>query len=47
MGVVRIKDHDGRPHDLEAVEGWRVTEIIRDHGSSSGPTLSLMPAATA
>jgi ferredoxin, 2Fe-2S len=29
---LRVTDRAGREHDLEAVEGWRVMEIIRDHG---------------
>jgi 2Fe-2S ferredoxin len=32
MGVIRVTDGDGRTHDIEAVEGWRVMEIIREHG---------------
>ncbi|MFP4312963.1 MAG: 2Fe-2S iron-sulfur cluster-binding protein [Alphaproteobacteria bacterium] len=27
-----VTDLDGKEHDLEAVEGWRVMEIIRDYG---------------
>lgn len=27
-----VTDHDGKEHELEALEGWRVMEIIRDHG---------------
>lgn len=27
-----VTDQDGTEHKLEAVEGWRVMEIIRDHG---------------
>lgn len=27
-----VTDRDGIEHDLDAVEGWRVMEIIRDHG---------------
>ncbi len=27
-----VTDHDGIQHALDAVEGWRVMEIIRDHG---------------
>lgn len=27
-----VTDHDGTEHKLEALEGWRVMEIIRDHG---------------
>lgn len=27
-----VTDPDGKEHALDAVEGWRVMEIIRDHG---------------
>lgn len=27
-----VTDHDGREHRLEALEGWRVMEVIRDWG---------------
>ncbi len=27
-----VTDHDGREHHLEALEGWRVMEVIRDWG---------------
>lgn len=27
-----VTDLEGKEHELEAVEGWRVMEIIRDHG---------------
>ena len=29
-----VTDLDGKEHALEAVEGWRVMEIIRDYGLS-------------
>lgn len=32
MGIIRVKDQSGNTHELEAVEGWRVMEIIREHG---------------
>ena len=32
MGVIRVRDHDGNLQEVEAVEGWRVMEIIREHG---------------
>ena len=32
MGVINVIDHEGNHHELEAVEGWRVMEIIREHG---------------
>jgi ferredoxin, 2Fe-2S len=31
MGKIVVKDHSGE-HEIEAVEGWRVMEIIREHG---------------
>lgn len=27
-----VTDHDGQIHNLDAIDGWRVMEIIRDHG---------------
>ena len=36
MGTIRIKDQTGKTHELEAVEGWRVMEIIREHGFNVG-----------
>lgn len=27
-----VHDHDGVRHELDALEGWQVMEIIRDHG---------------
>ncbi len=27
-----VTDMDGREHELDAIEGWRLMEIIRDHG---------------
>ena len=32
MGIICIQDHTGKTHEVEAVEGWRVMEIIREHG---------------
>ncbi len=32
MSVVRVEDTEGVAHELEAVEGWRLMEIIREHG---------------
>jgi len=32
MGMIHVTDRQGNIHDLEAVEGWRVMEIIREHG---------------
>ena len=30
MGVIHVTDRSGERHTLEALEGWRVMEIIRD-----------------
>ena len=32
MGVIQVIDTNNVSHILEAVEGWRVMEIIREHG---------------
>lgn len=32
MGIIKVQDQQGKLHVLEAVEGWRVMEIIREHG---------------
>lgn len=32
MGFIHVTDRTGSAHRLEAVEGWRVMEILRDHG---------------
>lgn len=32
MAVINVTDANGTRHVLEAVEGWRVMEIIREHG---------------
>lgn len=29
---IYLTDLEGRTHTLDAIEGWRVMEIIRDHG---------------
>lgn len=29
---ILVTDQDGIEHDIEGIEGWRVMEIIRDHG---------------
>lgn len=28
---INVTDRDGRNHALDAIEGWRLMEIIRDH----------------
>jgi len=28
---IRVTDQDGQSHELDALEGWQVMEIIRDH----------------
>ena len=32
MSCILVTDRDGRTQALDAVEGWRVMEILRDHG---------------
>jgi len=32
MGVIKVRDREGTLHSLDAIEGWRVMEILRDHG---------------
>ena len=29
---INVTDQNGDKHELDAIEGWRVMEIIRDHG---------------
>jgi 2Fe-2S ferredoxin len=29
---IKVTDRTGEIHNLDAIEGWRVMEIIRDHG---------------
>jgi ferredoxin, 2Fe-2S len=29
---LHVTDQDGKTHILEGIDGWRVMEIIRDHG---------------
>ncbi len=36
MGVIQVIDTNNVSHILEAVEGWRVMEIIREHGFDVG-----------
>ncbi len=31
MGIINVIDRDGESHTLEAVEGWRVMEILREY----------------
>ena len=31
---IKVTAQDGSDHELEGIEGWRVMEIIRDHGLS-------------
>ena len=31
MGFISVIDAQGKTHELEAVEGWRVMEILRDY----------------
>ena len=30
--AVHVTDYDGKVHDLEGIEGWRLMEVIRDYG---------------
>lgn len=32
VGVVKLIDKEGQEHELQALEGWRVMEILRDWG---------------
>lgn len=32
MGIVKLIDRDGQSHELQALDGWRVMEILRDWG---------------
>lgn len=32
MSYINLIDHEGTTHKLDAVSGWRVMEIIREHG---------------
>ena len=34
LATLHVEDRDGVVHELEAVEGWRLMEILRDHGVS-------------
>lgn len=29
---IKVNDMEGECHEIEGIEGWRVMEIIRDHG---------------
>jgi 2Fe-2S ferredoxin len=31
-GILHVTDRAGRRRELDAVEGWRVMEILREHG---------------
>jgi ferredoxin len=32
MSQIIVTDRQGQTHALDAIEGWRVMEILRDHG---------------
>ena len=32
LPTLHVEDRNGVVHELEAVEGWRLMEILRDHG---------------
>jgi ferredoxin len=36
MATLHVTDRQGVQHTLDTVEGWRVMEIIRDHGLLDG-----------
>ena len=36
MSSIKVIDGNGASHILDAVEGWRVMEIIREHGFEVG-----------
>lgn len=36
MSSIKVIDQNGISHILDAVEGWRVMEIIREHGFEVG-----------
>jgi ferredoxin, 2Fe-2S len=36
MGLIRVRDKEGSLHQVDAVEGWRVMEILREHGFDVG-----------
>ena len=36
MSTIKLIDTNGTSHILDAVEGWRVMEIIREHGFEVG-----------
>jgi ferredoxin, 2Fe-2S len=36
LGVIQVIDTNNVSHILEAIEGWRVMEIIREHGFEVG-----------
>lgn len=35
MGFIHVTDRAGTRHRLEAIEGWRIMEILRDHGAGN------------
>lgn len=37
---INVTDRDGVNHSLDAIEGWRLMEVIRDHGLEN-PALGL------
>jgi 2Fe-2S ferredoxin len=36
MSTIKVIDQNGSSHILDAVEGWRIMEIIREHGFEVG-----------
>ena len=41
MGVIHVTDRAGQRHTLEAIEGWRVMEIIRFIESAGSRSICL------
>ncbi|MBI1214746.1 MAG: 2Fe-2S iron-sulfur cluster binding domain-containing protein [Alphaproteobacteria bacterium] len=37
---LRVTDREGHDHEIDAIEGWRVMEIIRDHAMQT-PALAI------
>ena len=44
--MIYLTDQNGEKHTLDAVEGWRVMEIIREHGLIQGICDGLCECAT-
>ncbi len=44
--MIKLTDQHGQKHTLDAVEGWRVMEIIREHGFIQGICDGICECAT-